>query len=151
MATISAKRITVAEYLTHQINICDKSQKEIAVEVGYDKANVITMFKQGSTKLPINKVPIFAKALGVDPVHLLRIVMQEYAPDAWQVFEELLGTRMTSEDDRRILGIVHQHSKGWSVAPRTETDEAELAKLVTSWAKREEAMADAAMERVARR
>jgi len=31
-----AKRITVSDYLTQQINICGKSQREIADDVGYE-------------------------------------------------------------------------------------------------------------------
>jgi len=49
-------KLTVAQYLTMKIDESGKTQREIATEVGYDAANVITMFKQGSTKLPLNTV-----------------------------------------------------------------------------------------------
>lgn len=145
-----SKRITVAEYLTQQINICGRSQKDIADDVGYDKPNVITMFKQGKTKLPTNKVPVFAKALGVDPIHLLRIVMSEYTPDTWDVIENLLGDSIITEEERTILDIVRTVSGGQSCSPQTEADARELAELAAKWKESSEKSARAAQERVDR-
>ena len=73
-----AKKIKVAEYLTAQIDICGKSQKQIAEEVGFPKANVLTMMKHGTTRIPIHRVPALAKSLGVDPAKFMRMVLAEY-------------------------------------------------------------------------
>ena len=64
-------KMTVAQYLNTKINESGKTQKEIATEIGYDSPNVITMFKQGLTKLPMNTIGPIARALEVDPVYLL--------------------------------------------------------------------------------
>ena len=85
----ASKKPTVAEYLAAQIALSGKSQADIAREVGYDRPNVVNMMKQGVTKLPINKISAFAKALKVDPAHLLRIVMSEYLPETWEAIQEL--------------------------------------------------------------
>lgn len=143
-----AKRVTVAEYLTQQINICGRSQKEIADDVGYDKPNIITMFKQGKTKLPINKVPAFAKALGVDPVHLLRVVMGQYMPDTWEIIEKLVGNSLVSAHESVVLDIMRTVSEGQSCGPETEQDASDLAKCVSSWKDRADKNADAARRRV---
>lgn len=144
------KRISVAEYLTQQINICGKSQKEIADEVGYEKPNVITMFKQGKTKLPINKVGAFAKALGIDPLHLLRIAMSEYTRETWDVIEELIGKSLVTQDELAVLEIIRTIGEGQPIAPRTAIEVEELKELATKWRKRVEMEAQAAAERVAR-
>jgi predicted XRE-type DNA-binding protein len=60
------KNITVKDFLTQAIENSKLKQTEIAEAVGYDKPNFITMLKQGKTKLPVNKVPAFAKILGID-------------------------------------------------------------------------------------
>jgi hypothetical protein len=83
MMKIAPKAMRVADYLAQQIILCGKSQKEIAEEVGYEKPNVITMMKQGHTKIPIVKVGAFARALEVDPAYLLRLVCMEYMPETW--------------------------------------------------------------------
>ena len=86
-----AKKIKVAEYLTAQLEICGKSQKEIAKEVGFPKANVLTMLKQGNTRVPIHRVPALAEALGVDPAKFMRMVLAEYHPEILKAIESSLG------------------------------------------------------------
>jgi hypothetical protein len=141
----AAKRagtVSVAEFLDQQINfvsrITGKTQKDIAVEIGYDKPNIITMFKQGLTKVPINKVGPLAKAINVDPIHLLRVVMSEYSPDTWSALEAIIGTNMVSEPERVILDIVRQTAQGLDVAPTTADERSELVTLVSKWRKSRE-------------
>lgn len=142
-------RITVAEYLTQQINLSGKSQVEIAQEVGYDKANVITMFKQGKTRLPINKAPAFAKALGVDPVHMLRLVMNEYSPETWAVIDKYIGKSLVTESEAAILDIVRESMQGQSL-DLNEAERNALKTLADGWRTRADAHALGAAERVAR-
>jgi hypothetical protein len=118
-------KITVAKYLDQQIALSDKSQKEIAEAVGYDKPNIITMLKQGATKLPINRVGPMAKALNVDPVHLLRLVMSEYMPETWETIEEILGAgTLVSQEEIALLKFIRKHTKGLPIDledPRQKT------------------------------
>ena len=86
-------KMTVAQFLTMKIDESGKTQREIATEVGYDAANVITMFKQGSTKLPLNTVGPIARALDVDPVFLLRLAFNEYFPETFEAVEHARDAR----------------------------------------------------------
>ncbi|MEO3430707.1 helix-turn-helix transcriptional regulator [Pelagibius sp. CAU 1746] len=97
--------LTVAEYLANQLRACGKTQKQVADEIGYPSPNVITMMKRGQTKVPIEKVPSFAKALGVDPAHFLRIVMREYYPENWRVLRDALGFVVT-RNERELVEVV---------------------------------------------
>lgn len=81
----------VADYLNNQIAICGKSQKDIAFEAGYQRPNIITMFKQGVTKVPIAAAPKIAKAIGSDPAFFLRLVLHEYHPELLETIEKDLG------------------------------------------------------------
>lgn len=92
-----AKKITVAEYLTAQIEICGKSQKQIAEEVGFPKANVLTMIKHGTTRIPIHRVPALARSLGVDPARFMRMVLNEYQPQILEAIEGSLGPIQPSD------------------------------------------------------
>ena len=93
------QRLTVAEFLADRIATIDKTQHEIAEECGFDNPNIITMFKLGQTKLPINRNATLAKALDVDPAHLLRLVMLEYMPDTWEAVENIMqSTALTSNE-----------------------------------------------------
>jgi hypothetical protein len=106
------KKLLVKDYIEQQLAICNKSQKQVAVEIGYDKPNVITMIKQGLTKLPINKVGPLAQALNVDPVYLLRLVMSEYHPDSWEVLDHLIGTTLVSKDELDLLKFIRKSTGG---------------------------------------
>jgi len=119
---------SVAEYLTHQLRLCGKTQKQVAKEVGYDKPNIITMMKRGQTKIPLEKVPALAKALSVDPAHFLRIAMLEYAPENWRVIEDAFGF-VTTRHERELVETVR--SVTHATDPRLDADcLAEIGKLV---------------------
>lgn len=83
-------KLTVAEMLSMQIDACGKSQVQIAREAGYKRANIITMLKQGHTKIPIQRVPALARAIGLEPSCLLRKVLAEYHPEILATIEETL-------------------------------------------------------------
>jgi transcriptional regulator with XRE-family HTH domain len=119
-ATKQPKIKTVAEYISAQIGLCGKSQLEIARESGFDKPNVITMIKQGRTKLPMKKLGKFAKALEVDPVHLLRMCMSEYLPDTWEEMQKVIGQPVMTINEMEILEVVRQSNV---INPRVRTDE----------------------------
>ncbi|MGA8147587.1 MAG: hypothetical protein WB870_08430 [Gallionellaceae bacterium] len=98
------KTLTVAEFLADRIATIDETQREIAEACGFDNPNNITMFKNGSTKLPVNRIAPLAKALEVDPAHLLRLVMLEYMPDTWEAIENILQSTVLTSNE---LGFVH--------------------------------------------
>jgi transcriptional regulator with XRE-family HTH domain len=102
----SKPRVTVAEYLTAQIDLCGKSQLEIAREIGFEKPNIITMFKQGKSKLPIGRVEAMAKALGVDPTYLYSLCMQEYEPDVWPIVQKMMQRNGLTETQSEVLEIL---------------------------------------------
>jgi transcriptional regulator with XRE-family HTH domain len=105
---MATKKMTVAEYLTAQINLCGKTQLDIAREVGFEKPNIITMLKQGKSKLPISRIGKLAKSLGVDPWYLYQLAMSEYEPDTWSVIEEdiLRGQPVLTENEKEILALL---------------------------------------------
>ncbi|RTL86128.1 MAG: XRE family transcriptional regulator [Hyphomicrobiales bacterium] len=75
-----------------------KSQREIAAEIGYDRPNIISMIKNGDTKLPLDKVPALAKALEVDPKHLFRLALEQHHPDVARVAHEIFGNVVTDHE-----------------------------------------------------
>ena len=50
------------------------------------------MIKTGSAKLPLDRVPEFAKALDTDPAHLLRLAIEQtHGQKMLKMFVELMG------------------------------------------------------------
>lgn len=60
-----------------------KTQRQIASEIGYDKPNIITMFKTGITRVPLGRVPRLAASLDLDAPKLVRLWFEQYEPEAW--------------------------------------------------------------------
>ncbi|GAC1569098.1 MAG: hypothetical protein NVS3B3_23100 [Aquirhabdus sp.] len=86
--TPSKKKLSVAEYISKQIDASSKSQKQIAEEVGFPKPNMMTMIKQGASKVPIGKIAALAEALNVEKLYLYKLVMQEYEPETWESIQK---------------------------------------------------------------
>ena len=101
---------SVAEYLADQIEKSPKSQLEISEEAGFEKPNIITMLKQGKTKIPLNRVGPLAIALDINPRHLLRRVLEEYMPETWRAVEESLGHLILSHDEEQLVRMSREMS-----------------------------------------
>lgn len=95
----------VAQFITDQIEAKKLSQTKIATEIGYEKPNIITMFKQGKTKLPIDKACQMAESLKVDPIFLLEMCLEEYQPENWKALAPLIEKAMTQEEKHLITAI----------------------------------------------
>lgn len=100
-----SKAANFAEYIAAQIDASDLKQNEIARKLGYDNPNIISMFKKGLTKVPINKLPILADILGINKAALLRRAMLEYAPEIWRTIEGVMGM-IPTKNEAEILEIV---------------------------------------------
>lgn len=93
----------VAEFLADRIAAIDKTQRQIAEECGFDNPNVISMFKQGQAKLPINRISSLAKALDVDSAYLLRLAMLEYLPDTWEHIENIMKSTVLTVHELELV------------------------------------------------
>jgi hypothetical protein len=116
----ATKLPTVAEYLTAQIAVCGRDQVDIAKDLDYPKPNMISMLKTGATKLPLNKVGPMAKAIGVDPAFLFRVVMKEYLPDSYDSIVAIMGTRPVSDNEYEILQTIRKVNGGDPAIPNQE-------------------------------
>lgn len=127
----------VAKFLTDKIDSSPLSQKEIALRLGYTKPNIITMFKQGTTKLPVDKVGLMADALDVDQVKLLKLVMTEYMPDTWEAIQSIVGFAAT-ENEQRMIEIIREASDDTDPRIRNKAQEEELSAWAAKLAKENE-------------
>ncbi|MBI5313200.1 MAG: helix-turn-helix transcriptional regulator [Methylocystis sp.] len=75
-----------------------KSQREIAAEAGYDRPNIISMFKRGETKVPLDRIPALAKALHVDPAHLFRLALEQQMPEIAKIMHQVIGKTVTDHE-----------------------------------------------------
>jgi hypothetical protein len=98
MPASELKKGTIAHYLNHLIDISGLTHKKIALALGYEKAPIVSMFKMGLTKVPLDKVPALAKVLGLDPKHLMIMALKEYQPEVWATIQDTLGYVVTDHE-----------------------------------------------------
>ncbi len=53
-----------------------------------------------------------AAALGVDPAHLLRLVLASYYPGLNELIEELINKPGLSPSERRLIDALRRHTDG---------------------------------------
>lgn len=102
------KTTNVAQFIAQRIRATGKSQRDIAIEAGFASPNMVTMLKQGKTKLPLGKVGQVAKALETDPVRLLKMALSEYHPDLWQATRNYFDEALT-EDELKMVQAFRRH------------------------------------------
>lgn len=79
------------ELLSHR-----KTQKVIAHEAGFVNSNLISMIKNGATKIPLDRVPALARALEADPAYLMRLSLEQAIGQTASVAVlEVFGTATT--------------------------------------------------------
>ena len=67
------------------------------------------MLKQGRSKVPLSRVGLVAKALGVGPLHMFSIVMSEYEPDTGSVLKEAVFKQpLVTANEMSIIEVVRQ-------------------------------------------
>ena len=90
--------MNVADYLSRALDRSEKSQKQVAYEAGFSKPNIITMFKQGKTRVPLHRVPALAKSLAVDSKSLMSMCLSEYHPELKKVLREVYDVHFDAHD-----------------------------------------------------
>jgi hypothetical protein len=122
-----------AKMFAYYINSSDRSQASIAASAGYSRPNVISMFKAGKMKIPLERIPAFAKAMRIDPAPLLRVAMQEYFPAIWKILQEHLSADLlVSYDEQHILEVLRTHAGYRGVKIVTERQRNALRELADS-------------------
>lgn len=94
---------TVAEFITARLRLCRKSAGEIAREMGYPNANLVSMIADGKAKLPLKDVKKLALALDIDPAYLLLVVLGDYMPETLGVIEDIVGSPLLSYNEKKLI------------------------------------------------
>lgn len=98
------KHPTVAHFIAQKIKEGGKSQLEIAEACGWGKTpNMVTMVKQGKSRLPLEKIGPMATVLGVQPVYLFWLTMQEYLPETLKEIEFSIRGVMLTDHEKDII------------------------------------------------
>jgi transcriptional regulator with XRE-family HTH domain len=104
---MSKPKSKTAEYIRVEMEHSTLTQKEVSEFVGFKTPNLVTMIKQGSTKLPVDKIPKFAKILEIDPVRLFKMAFMEYDEPGYNAIVEVMGEPVT-KTEREVLKLLER-------------------------------------------
>jgi hypothetical protein len=121
----------VARFIERRIEETGQKQKDIAYKVGFEKPNVITMIKQGKTRLPLDKVGLMANALETDPTQLFQLCMEEYQPATWKVIAPFMEGAMT-KDELQLLNSLRTWVGGPFLSALSEESKTHFNKFMAS-------------------
>ena len=83
-----------------------KNQAEIATQAGFVNANMLSMIKNGKSKLAIDRVPALARALECDPRLLFRLALQQSGNETIRAtIDEIFGTIVTLNEVKWLAEI----------------------------------------------
>lgn len=76
-----------------------KSQSQIAKEAGFPNPNMVTMIKNGASKLALDRVPSMARGLECDPAFLMGLALaQAVGETGAKAITEIFGTPVTANE-----------------------------------------------------
>jgi transcriptional regulator with XRE-family HTH domain len=95
----------VARFIAGAIDSKKLKQKEIAAICGFKNPNMVTMLKQGTTKVPIEKIPKLASALNANLAEFFELVMKTYKPAEYEVILEVFGEPISAAERMIIMDL----------------------------------------------
>ena len=103
---------SIAALIAARQNELGTPDHQIAVALGYTCGKVVELIKQGSMRLPLNKVVELAGVLDVDAVSLLRLALRETDPALLLTIERVLGPVAMSPSEMKLVQEVRKFAKG---------------------------------------
>lgn len=78
------------------------TQADIAKALDYQRPNVISMFKTGNTRVPLDKIPALAEVLTVDPALLMRLGLEQYWPGRRDALAKIFS-QLVSQNELKLV------------------------------------------------
>ena len=95
------------------------TQAEIATKAGFTNANVMSMLKAGSIRLPLDRVQPLARALEVDPSYLMLLALEQMVGDTdAQAIVAILSGAVTANEHAWIEAL--REASGMADPPLTK-------------------------------
>jgi hypothetical protein len=124
--------MSVAEYFDAQVNLRQMTLAQLSKDIGgVLKPNMLSMIRAGHTKVPLIHVGRIARALGIDPMFLMKMALQEYQPDNWKAIQEVFGDQpVLTRNEIALINAIREANPN---NPRLNDADAEkFAKVVAT-------------------
>ena len=92
-----------AQTLSKAIDQSGLTQREIADRTGFKHPNVLSMMKQGLTRVPLHRIPALAQTLGIDQTSFLLVAIEEYHNGVYEVLCDTLGLPFSDAEQGLVV------------------------------------------------
>ncbi len=121
---------TTAQWLAELQSRAGASNELLASAMGYESARVIGMFMTGQMRVPLNKAPSLAQALGINPGTLMRRLLTDTDPELLLAIEQCLGVLDLSAGEQKLIQAVRRVCPGKEPVPITFAPESIVTLIV---------------------
>lgn len=99
----------VAEMVQLALDNCPYSSSEVAHLTGFKSAEIVEGIGRGDWRVPLDKVPALAAALGCDRQQLSALVIKTwYAPDILHTIQEAFAINLFSAAERSWINFLRE-------------------------------------------
>jgi hypothetical protein len=109
-----------------------KSQAELAREIGFlpTQTSMLSMLKNGTSRLKLGRVSKVAKVLKLNPIHLLAAALRERTsddPDAWEFILSVINGTHDAEE-AKYLDVLREAERESGIKLELTPEKAEMLK-----------------------
>jgi hypothetical protein len=103
------KEKELAEYLSKLADMSRETRTALAEKIGFRRPNILSMVLLGKTRLPLDKIHPFARAVGADPNHLARLCLETYEPVTWKLVQQMYaGKDVVSPAEWEVIRAIRE-------------------------------------------
>lgn len=128
--TTQPQTITISALIAQRQAQLNKTDEQLAQELGFERPNIVAMIKQGAMKLPVQKIEALAAALSLDAPDLLRHMMSEYMPDVLAAVDQMLFPTTLTQNEAKLIQTFRHLTKGKDIDPVVVDGNAIVALMV---------------------
>jgi hypothetical protein len=117
--TKEQKEQKLATHMAQLVEMTGETRTAIAAKSGFKRPNILSMILNGQTRLPLDKIHPFARAVGADPDHLARLCLEAYEPDVFKLIQSMFATAedAVTPAEWQVIRAIREASAGADPVP----------------------------------
>lgn len=112
-SALTGEGFALAEWFNKNVDfLTDKTNEQIATELGYTRPNIISMWRTGRTRIPLDRLPGLCKILNVDIAFLLPLWVEQYGGGEGYSLVLKALKNVVSDSELKLVETARAHTKG---------------------------------------
>jgi transcriptional regulator with XRE-family HTH domain len=109
----TGETFALAEWFNKNVDfLTELTNEELAEQLGYTRPNIISMWRTGRTRIPLDRLTKLSELLKVDLSFLLPLWVEQYGgAEAYTGVMKILQSSV-SESEAKLVAAAREHTKG---------------------------------------